>query len=165
MRVESRWGWFADYPAGTCGDGGVADACRRGATVRILSNDGTTALVEYKGSTGIVSSRDLLGRPAPEFAWGGAVTVPSKGTEARVTDVCWYYSERRYYYHLEDTDGRPIKRRYFGDELRRASGAIQEVVGGGQVGKRDATDLTTGPVARTLASFSLPFMVGMLLTS
>ena len=120
MRAESRWGWFADYPAGTCGGGTVADACRRGATVRILSNDGMTALVEYKGSTDIVPSRDLLERPTPEFTWGDAVTIPSKGTEAHITDVCWHYNERRYFYYLEGADGKPIKRRYFGDELRGA---------------------------------------------
>lgn len=118
MQPAEHWGWFSNSPVDLCKDETVADACRRGATVRILSNDGTAALVEYKGSTGIVPSRDLLERPAPEFVWGGAVTVPLKGIEARVTDVCWHYSERRYYYYLEDTDGKPIKRRYFGDELR-----------------------------------------------
>lgn len=118
--VEERWGWFSDCPVDLCKNETVADACRRGATVRILSSDGMTALVEYKGNTDIVPSRDLLGRPAPEFAWGDEVAIPSKGTEARITDVCWHYNEQRYYYYLEGTDGKPIKRRYFGDELRGA---------------------------------------------
>lgn len=80
----------------------------------------TYAKVEYKGSTDIVPSRDLLERPTPEFAWGDGVTIPLKGIEARATDVCWHYNERRYFYYLESTDGKPIKRRYFGDELRGA---------------------------------------------
>ena len=41
--------------------------------------------------------------------------------------------------------------------------AIQGEDRGEQLDKRAATDLTTGPVARTLVAFSLPFMVGTLL--
>lgn len=123
MQPAEHWGWFSNSPVDLCEDETVANACRRGATVRILSNDGTTALVEYKGNTDVVPSRDLLDRPAPEFAWGDAVVISSKGAEARVADVCWHYNERHYYYYLEGTDGKPIKRRYFGDELRRASEA------------------------------------------
>jgi len=98
----------------------VSDACRRGATIKVLSNDGTHALVEYRGERDLVPVANLLERPAPEFSWGDEVTIVSKGKRARITDVCWHFNEQRYYYYLEDSQGKAIKRRYFGDELSGA---------------------------------------------
>lgn len=120
MQREERWGWFSDYPVGTCENDIVADACRRGATIRVLSDDGVTALVEYKGRTGSVTSQGLLEKPTPELAWGDFVIIKKKGTVARVTDVCWHFNQQRYFYYLEDLSGKPIKKRYFEDELRGA---------------------------------------------
>lgn len=118
MRKQEKWGWFPHAPEGLCANEVVADACFRGASLRVLSDDGVTAKVEYKGSVDTVPMDGLLDREAPAYSWGNEVLIPSKGQTARIVDVCWHYKQERYYYYLEDLSGRPIKRRYFEDELK-----------------------------------------------
>lgn len=120
MLAQHSWGWFKDDPVDICGNEIVSDACRRGASVKVVLNDGENALIEYKGETDFVPSADLLDRPAPEFEWEDEVVIAAKGIAARVVDVCWHFNEQRYYYYLEDVQGRAIKKRYFGDELVKA---------------------------------------------
>ena len=120
MLTQHSWGWFKESPVDICKNEIVSDACFRGASVKVLSNDGETALIEYKGETDRVPSADLLDRPAPEFEWEDEVFIASKGTAARVVDVCWHFNEQKYYYYLEDARGKAIKKRYFGDALVRA---------------------------------------------
>ena len=120
MPTQDTWGWFKNDPIDICENEVVSDACHRGATIKVLSNDGARALVEYRGERDFVPSVDLLERPAPEFTWGDEVTIVSKGKRARITDVCWHFNEQRYYYYLEDAQGKAIRKRYFGDELSGA---------------------------------------------
>lgn len=116
MQSQKNWGWFPHAPKDLCDNETVADACFRGASVRVLSNDGTIAKIEYKGSVDSVPAEGMLDREAPAYSWGDAVLISSCGKTARVVDVCWHYKQQRYYY-LEDPTGRPIKKRYFEDEL------------------------------------------------
>lgn len=117
MAMLNSWGWFKNDPVDICENKVVSDACHRGAPIKVLSNDGMCAEVEYRGERDFVPSASLIERPAPEFAWGDEVTIVSKEAKARVTDVCWHFNEQRYYFYLEDAQGKAIKRRYFGDEL------------------------------------------------
>ena len=87
MDFQTKWGWFNNAPENICKNEIVADACFRGASLKVLSNDGNTAQVEYKGSIDTVPSKDLLEREAPGFSWGESVTVISKSTKARVVDA------------------------------------------------------------------------------
>ena len=119
MSAQQSWGWFKNDPINICENAVVSDACQRGATIKVVSNDGRKALVEYKGERDFVPSADLLERPAPEYEWNDKVFVISKGIDACVVDVCWHFNEQRYYYYLEDAQGKELKKRYFGDELAR----------------------------------------------
>lgn len=118
MSAQVKWGWFDNAPENICGNKLVADACFRGASLKVLSDDGDTAKVEYKGEVDTVPSKELLERRAPRFAWGDGVVVASQSLSASVVDVCWHFKEKRFYYYLEGLDGKPIKKRYFEDELR-----------------------------------------------
>lgn len=62
----------------------------------------------------------FLTGPLPNSSGEDEVVITAKGIAARVVDVCWHFNEQRYYYYLEDAQGRTIKKRYFGDELVRA---------------------------------------------
>lgn len=117
MSDQQRWGWFSNDPIDICANALVSDACHRGATVKIVSNDGQSALVEYRGQRDVVPSEGLLERPAPEFEWGDEVRVVEKEEKAFITDVCWHFKEECYYFYLADANEKPIKKRYFGDEL------------------------------------------------
>lgn len=118
MTTNVRWGWFNNAPENICSNKLVADACFRGASLKVLSYDGDVAEVEYKGESDTVPSKNLLEREVPKFSWGDAVTITSKSMDARVVDVCWHFKEKCFYYYLEDLDGKPIKKRYFEDELQ-----------------------------------------------
>ncbi len=118
MPAQEKWGWFKNDPVDICSNDLIADACRRGATIKVVSNDGQQALVEYRGQRDFVPSSGLLERPAPEFEWGDEVCITAKGAKALVVDVCWHFKEERYYFYLADADGKPVKKRYFGDELQ-----------------------------------------------
>lgn len=120
MNNCETWGWFQNDPVDICKNKIVADACWRGATIKVLSNNGVTAEVEYKGEKDAVPAAKLMRREAPEFSWGDKVIIVPKNMAAFVTDVCWHYKEKRYYYYLEDADGKAVKKRYFGDDLQRA---------------------------------------------
>jgi len=120
MPTQHNWGWFKNDPVNICKNEIVSDACHRGAAIKVISNDGKSAFVEYKGETDCVPSADLLDRQAPEFEWGDEVVIVERGLEARVMEVCWHFNEQRYYYYLEDGQGKAIKKRYFADELARA---------------------------------------------
>lgn len=78
------------------------------------------AEVKYKGSVDSVQAKGTLGRKAPVHSWGDAVLIPSKGQTAKISGICRHYGQKKYYYYLEDLSGRPIKRRYFEDELKDA---------------------------------------------
>ena len=120
MGTNAKWGWFNNAPENICSNKLVADACFRGASLKVLSDDGETATVEYKGEVGVVPSKNLLERETPGFSWGDLVTILPKSMDARVVDVCWHFKEGRFYYYLEGLDGKPIKKRYFEDELQGA---------------------------------------------
>ena len=118
MSAQEKWGWFNNDPNNICTNTVLADACHRGATIKIISNDGQYALVEYRGQKDFVPSKELLERPAPEFEWGDEVIITAKDAKAFITDVCWHFKEERYYFYLVDADGKTVKKRYFGDELK-----------------------------------------------
>ncbi len=40
MLTQHSWGWFKDDPVDICRNEIVSDACRRGASVKVVSNDG-----------------------------------------------------------------------------------------------------------------------------
>ncbi len=118
MGTNVKWGWFNNAPVDICGNKLVADACFRGASLKVLSDDGETASVEYKGEVDTVPSKTLLERETPKFSWGDTVVIIPKSMGARVVDVCWHFKEKRFYYYLEELDGKPIKKRYFEDDLQ-----------------------------------------------
>lgn len=117
MSNEQHWGFFPRFNRdGAAGDEAAIDACERGATFRIDSERDGALEVDFKGSHAIVPSDGLWRRPTPPFAWGEPVYVASKDMHAQIEDICWHFNEERYYFYLT-CEGKPVKKRYYADEL------------------------------------------------
>lgn len=121
MQQQNAWCYFDNAPRNICDDPIVADACFRGASLRILSRDAATATVEYKGHADNVPTAGIHERRPPLYTWGDSICIVSRNAQAKVVDVCWHYKEKCFFYYLETPDGTPIKKRYFEHELQKVS--------------------------------------------
>lgn len=120
MKQHNAWCYFDNAPENLCNNPIVADACFRGATLRILSRTETRATVDYKGNIDAVPTDCMLDRQAPAYTWGENVSITAHGTRATVVDICWHYTKKCFFYYLDALDGTPIKQRYFENELQKA---------------------------------------------
>lgn len=117
MSNEQHWGFFPRFNQdGATGDEVAIDACERGATIRIDSENDGKLDISYKSARAAVPADGLWSRPEPPFSWGDKVYVPSKDMHAAIEDICWHFKEERYFFYLT-CDGKPVKKRYFADDL------------------------------------------------
>lgn len=118
-RLIGTWGCVHSPEGAIPEDRGLFERERlSGVTMPCVAQDEGSLTLDCRGAFTVrVLPGSFVPRETPDFVWGQPVRITAKGVDATVSEICWHGNEGRYFYHVVDTDGRRLKKRYWAEEL------------------------------------------------